>query len=171
MIEGFPSFPLPQKSKISSKSANKWRNWRFWGKRGGEIINFYLNYYWWTYENVMFQISSKSGIKWRILLLQRFVLPFLLKKYYYLGLVHPWTLSAAPQQASYTVQQPVLSESCWYVSVRSSVIDYPGLYIFVNYCALMHMLLQFFLLLGLFLVNDLQTSPPPPQKQRMVRIF
>ena len=31
------------------------------------IINFYLNYYWWTYENVMFQISSKSGNKWRIL--------------------------------------------------------------------------------------------------------
>ena len=32
------------------------------------IINFYLNYYCWTYENVMFQISSKSGSKWRILL-------------------------------------------------------------------------------------------------------
>ena len=36
---------------------------------GPLIINFYLNYYWWTYENVMFQISSKSGNKWRILLL------------------------------------------------------------------------------------------------------
>ena len=33
---------------------------------GPLIINFYLNYYWWTYENVMLQISSKSGNKWRI---------------------------------------------------------------------------------------------------------
>ena len=45
----------------------------FEGRGGGGgrplIINFYLNYYWWTYKNVMFQISSKSGSKWRILLL------------------------------------------------------------------------------------------------------
>ena len=40
-----------------------------WGGGGPFIINFYFNYYWWTYENVMFQISSKSGSKWRILLL------------------------------------------------------------------------------------------------------
>ena len=32
-----------------------------WGGGGPFIINFYINYYWWTYENVMFQISSKSG--------------------------------------------------------------------------------------------------------------
>ena len=37
-----------------------------WGGGGPFIINFYLNYYWWTFANVMFQISSKSLNKWRI---------------------------------------------------------------------------------------------------------
>ena len=70
--KGPPSPPFPQKTSISSFIGRFWWNLTF--LRGGGIpfiINFYLNYYWWTYENVMFQISSKSGNKWRILLLGR----------------------------------------------------------------------------------------------------
>ena len=71
MIRG----PLPppfSKTSISLLIGRFWWNLTFLregGGRGSFIINFYLNYYWWTYENVMFQISSKSGNKWRILLL------------------------------------------------------------------------------------------------------
>ena len=47
----------------------------FWRRKGGgakwpPFINLNLNYYWWTYENVVFQISAKSHQKWRIWLLE-----------------------------------------------------------------------------------------------------
>ena len=45
------------------------QNWNG-GKGGPLFINLYLNYYWQTYENVLFQILAKSHNKWRILLFE-----------------------------------------------------------------------------------------------------
>ena len=64
-------------TSISSFIGRFWWKLTFFkgGREGGGggpfIINFYLNYYWWTYEIVMFQILSRSGNKWKILLLGR----------------------------------------------------------------------------------------------------
>ena len=51
------------------KQNNTQFNEKYWCKVS-PFINFYVNYYWWAYENVMFQILSKSANKWRIWLLR-----------------------------------------------------------------------------------------------------
>ena len=44
---------------------------KYWNTAGRRppFINFYLKYYWWIYETVVFQITSKSHNIWRIWLL------------------------------------------------------------------------------------------------------
>ena len=108
MIRG-PSPPSPSIKLNLIKICHKWRNWRLWGKGGGPlIINFYLNYYWWKYENIMFQISSNFTSTF----VKVFHFSWLLSELY--SLIANFLLLLNNQLPNYQAYYLDRVHSCWY---------------------------------------------------------
>ena len=92
MIRGPPPpspSPFLKKRKFLHILADFDEIWLFWGRGGGPfIINFHLNYYWWTYEKFVFwegQILSEGPEESRETQFQKF------KKALYITVVSTYT--------------------------------------------------------------------------------